>query len=608
MARKKAVSSPTPLLQKKAEALSFAQTLLLAGIIAIVAGLLYAPSSNFDYAFDDDVYTKLNKVSAEGLGRIGDIFGKGSVYGFSGENFGTYRPITLLSFALEKDPKQAFDPARSHKVNIFFYALCAFVLFATLLQLLPKLPWLISFFICLLFVVHPVHTEVVANVKSREEILALLFGLGSIWFLLRAKGPKQSLWILAAAASYTLSLLSKESTFPWILVFPMILWLFTARKWQTILWQSLVFLALALFFYYLRLFIFDPVPKGSGVTDNYINNFIMAGDTFGERLATSISVLGKYLALLFYPHPLRPDYSYAQVPITSWGDPKVYLSLIAYLAIGLGSVWLLIKRQKLGFGSAFFLLTLSTAALTPLMFRNVSALAERFLFTPSLGFCFVFVLGLYGIWMSVRPKAKAWPLYGLLGLICILGFVKTNQQIPVWQNNQTLFTYAAQVAPNSFRAHLNLAEVLRVKGEQTPPQNAQRQSLFQQSIASYERSLAIYDGEGNTWYNVGVCYQAMGQVNKAVNSFSKAIELQKQVGASANNLGVIYFQRKDYAQAQDYFRQAVEAEPNNPDHRVNLGASFENAGDLSSALTAYRKALQIQPNHQRAQQGINRIQ
>ncbi|MEL7534143.1 MAG: tetratricopeptide repeat protein [Bacteroidota bacterium] len=608
MARKKATPSPTPLLQKTAETLALSQLLLLAGMLALVAALLYAPSSNFDYAFDDDVYTKLNKVTNEGLGRMGDIFGKGSVYGFSDENFGTYRPITLLTFALEKDPQQAFDPGLSHKVNLFLYGLCAFVLFGTLLQLLPKLPWLISFFICLLFVVHPVHTEVVANVKSREEILALLFGLTSIWLLLKAAGSKQWLWLIAAGFSYTLSLLSKESTFPWVLVFPLVLWLFTDRNWKTILGQSLVFLGLAVFFYYLRLFIFDPIPKGSGVADNYINNFIMAGDTFGERLATAISVIGKYLSLLFFPHPLRPDYSYAQVPITTWGDPKVYLSLLAYLGIGFGSLWLIVKRKQWGFGMAFYLLTLSTAALTPLMFRNVSALAERFLFTPSLGFCFAFVLGLYGLWKSVRPKANALPLYAFLSLICIAGLVKTYQQIPVWQNNQTLFRYAAEVSPNSFRTHLNLAEVLRVGGEQTPPQNPQRQALFQQSIASYERSLAIYDGEGNTWYNLGVCYQSTGQLNQAVNAFNKAIALQKQLGPSANNLGVIYFQSGNFTQAQDYFRQAIEAEPNKPDHHVNLGASFENSGDLSSALTSYRKALQLQPNHQRAQEGIARIQ
>ncbi|MFK7921607.1 MAG: tetratricopeptide repeat protein [Bacteroidia bacterium] len=608
MARKKAVPSPTPLLQKNADTLSRAQALLIAGILALIAGLLYAPSSKFEYAFDDDVYTQLNKVSSEGLGRVGDIFGKGTVYGFSGENFGTYRPITLLSFALEKSPDQVFDPGRSHRVNIFLYALCAFVLFATLLQLLPQKPWMISFLITLLFVVHPVHTEVVANVKSREEILALLFGLASIWLLLGATGKRQWLCLVGSAAAYTLALLSKESTFPWVLVFPLVIWLFTERSLKSLLLQSSIFVALGLFFYYLRLFIFDPIPAGSGVSDTFINNFVMAGDTFGERLATMISVWGHYLGLLFYPHTLRPDYSFSQIPITNWSNPLVYLVLVAYTAIGLGAIWLVAKRQKLGFGLGFFLLTLSTAAITPLLFRNVSALAERFLFTPSLGFCFALVLGGYALWQSVRPQAKPWLYYGLIGLICLAGIIKSSQQIPVWQNNQTVFTHSAQVSPNSFRAHLNLAEVVRTQAEKTPPQNAQRKGIFQRSIASYERSLAIYAGEGNTWYNVGVCYQAIGQTNKAINAFNQALSLGKQKGASANNLGVIYFQSADYVRASNYFRQASEAEPNNPDHLVNLGSTYENSGDLSSALTAYRKALQLQPNHQRAQQGIARIQ
>lgn len=608
MGRKEAKSSPTPLLRQNAQSLRVAQILLIAGILAIIAGLLYAPTSSFDYAFDDDVYTKLNQVSSEGLGRIGDIFGKGSVYGFSGENFGTYRPITLLSFALEKSPDQDFDPGRSHRVNIFLYALCAFVLFGSLIKLLPEMPWMISFLITLLFVSHPVHTEVVANVKSREEILALMFSLGSIWLLMQAEGKKQWLWMLGAGLSFSLALLSKESSFPWVFVFPLVIWLFTKRSLKTLILQSLVFLALALFFYYLRLFIFDQVPKGSGVADTYINNFVMAGDTFGERLATMISVWGHYLGLLFYPHPLRPDYSYAQVPVSSWGNPLVYFSLLLYSTIGLWGTWLVAKRQKLGFGLWFYLLTLSTAAITPLLFRNVSALAERFLFSPSLGFCFALVLGGFLLWQRFRPQAKPWLFYALIGLFCVGGILKSNQQIPIWKNNQTVFTYAAKVSPNSFRSHLNLAEVLRVKGEQAPPQNPARASYLQQSIASYERSLAIYAGEGNTWYNVGVCYQGLGQVNKAINAFSQAVVLKKQLGPANNNLGVIYFQQKSYQQAANHFRLAVEADPNNPDHIVNLGSVYENSGDLSSALTAYRQALQIQPNHLRAQQGINRIQ
>ncbi|MEL6592945.1 MAG: hypothetical protein AAFQ68_22790, partial [Bacteroidota bacterium] len=474
MARKKATSKPTPFWQRSIQALREAQILLIAGLLALIAILLYVPTTRYEYTFDDDVYTLKNEVIQAGLQRIDDIFGKGTVYGFTGQNFGTYRPITLLSFALEKSKNKPFSPHKSHTINIFLYGLCAFVLMLCLSKMLSGLPWLISALICLLFVVHPVHTEVVANVKGREEILALLFGLTSIWLLFKAEGPKSWLWLTGAGISYSLALLSKENTLPWMLVFPMVLFLFTERSLRQRIGQSVIFIGLALFFYYLRLLIFDPIPPGTGVSDSFINNFVMGADTFGERLATIVRVLGHYLSLLVYPHPLRPDYAYNQVPISNWADPWVYVILSLYVAIALGGGWFLLKRHKAAFGPLFYLITLSIAALSPLLFRNVAALAERFLFTPSLGFCFGLVAGGYWLWQRYRVRKSPIPLYAIVGLMCVAGAIKTSQQLPIWQDNETLFTYTTEVAPNNFRAHLNLAEVFRTRAEATLPQNSQR--------------------------------------------------------------------------------------------------------------------------------------
>ena len=161
MAKKKARKTPTatPFLQQKVVELSAGRKWLLGAVIALVALILYAPSLDYGYTFDDDVYTNRNTVTSKGMEGMSDIFGKGSVYGFSGENFGTYRPLTLLSFALEKESRKPFQPRKSHWVNILLYALTVAVLWGLCLQLLPQLPWQVPYLCVLLFAVHPIHSE-----------------------------------------------------------------------------------------------------------------------------------------------------------------------------------------------------------------------------------------------------------------------------------------------------------------------------------------------------------------------------------------------------------------------------------------------------------------
>ena len=64
------------------------------------------------------------------------------------------------------------------------------------------------------------------------------------------------------------------------------------------------------------------------------------------------------------------------------------------------------------------------------------------------------------------------------------------------------FEYGVTVAPNSFRTHLNLAEIKRAKAEASQDQNI-RKSLFEKAIEHYRITLGIYGNNAVTWYNMG---------------------------------------------------------------------------------------------------------
>jgi hypothetical protein len=132
------------------------------------------------YSFDDN-FIENSQVKSNGLTAIKEIFT--SHYWQEKENTFGYRPLVRFTYYVEL---QLFGqtPAVSHLINILLYAITVLLLFNILKKLFPtneKLMWWIS----LLFALHPIHTEVVASLKNREEIFMLMFGLSGIWMALR---------------------------------------------------------------------------------------------------------------------------------------------------------------------------------------------------------------------------------------------------------------------------------------------------------------------------------------------------------------------------------------------------------------------------------------
>jgi len=122
-----------------------------------------------------------------------------------------YRPLTLLSFSLEKELYYN-DPSGSRLINILLYILILQTGFSILFRLFPGIHPFISAFIILLFACQPVHTQVVSSVKSRNELLVVLFGFASWkYFLPGSAGslPARRALMLSSFC-FLLSILSKE--------------------------------------------------------------------------------------------------------------------------------------------------------------------------------------------------------------------------------------------------------------------------------------------------------------------------------------------------------------------------------------------------------------
>src|ERR1039457_4932757 len=124
---KKPISKPQKFSsnQKKDRILSF--------IVFAFAFLLYANTLNHGYVLDDDVVYLKNKDVQAGISGIPSILHHSFIYGFTGHNDQSYRPVVLVIYAVEK---QFFgnNPHTGHFINILLFALSCVLLFRLMKQ------------------------------------------------------------------------------------------------------------------------------------------------------------------------------------------------------------------------------------------------------------------------------------------------------------------------------------------------------------------------------------------------------------------------------------------------------------------------------------------
>jgi hypothetical protein len=219
--------------------------------IFLVSFLLYASTINHGYTVDDGTVIENNKYTKQGIKAIGKILTTPYRSGFWDRNEGIYRPVSVVMFAIEYDLSSG-KPWLGHLINILLYAITCVLVFKLLLRIFQSYNVLIPLISTLLFAVHPIHTEVVANIKSRDEILSLLFALIAIVNLLNYIDKQKALSLVIAIFTFTISLFSKESSIAWVGIIPLILWTTTNLSVKEIAKKSLPFLGLAIIYLIVR--------------------------------------------------------------------------------------------------------------------------------------------------------------------------------------------------------------------------------------------------------------------------------------------------------------------------------------------------------------------
>jgi len=476
-------------------------------ILLALAFALYYIGLNYGYVLDDEMVYWKNEYVQKGFAGIRQIFSSDSFMGYFKEpkfllEGGRYRPLSLATFAMEVEIFGPNKPAAGHFFNVLLYGLTGLLIYRILLGLFPTRDggkWYTSlpFIASALYMLHPLHVECVANIKGRDEILALLGGLGALWATLKYFDTKGWWWLLLSGVSLLLGMFAKENALTFVVVIPLTVWFFTKVPLPQALRATLPLLAAAVIFIWARYEALGYWINPGKIANTDIMNNPFYGMTGQEETATIFLTLGWYLKLLFVPHPLTIDYYPYHVPKVSWSDWRALLGLVLNVGMGVWALWNIRKRSVPAYAILFYLLTLSIVSN---LFVSVGTfMNERFLYMPSLGFCILagwFFARKLPEWLKEKPDS-AYPL-GMIILAMIAGAYayRVVTRVPDWQSGFTLNRAAVRDSEGSARSHCFYATGLYEEKYVKEKNQEERKRLVTEMEYHIKRSLEINPNYG----------------------------------------------------------------------------------------------------------------
>jgi tetratricopeptide (TPR) repeat protein len=612
-------------------------------LLIVITLLVYGQVRQFDFIiYDDPLFVTTNINIQKGF--TWDSI----LWAFTNRVSGNWHPLTWLSFMLDYQ-LYGLSPGGYHLTNLFWHLLNVLLLFG-ILRAMTREIWP-SFFVAVLFAIHPLRVESVVWITERKDVLSSFFWLLAIWFYLRySRAPVLKNYI-PVIINMGLGLMAKPM--PVTLPFTLLLLDFwplqrghSWRSWIPLLREKipLIILALALVVFHMwgsvsvdmRL-LWDPKP-------------------LPLRIENAVISYVTYLYKFFCPVGLSIYYPYPDSGFHLW-QPAAALIILAGLS------WLAwCSRRRFPYALVGWLWFIGTLVPVIGVVQVVGhAMADRYTYVPLIGIFIILAWGIKDV-MSWRPSYRRVLIAVCVGMV-ITYAVLCYMQAGHWKNSVTLFQHDLSVRednslvhaclgaaflqqgdPNQAEMHLvraleikpNLPEAFNDLGtisirkgmyEEAVERFSQAIALnsdyaeahnnlamalaglnrFDEAVKHYEKAISLNPMSANALNNLGTVLAQQGRFEDAKPYFLKALAIQPNYEEAYNNLGLLYYQQRDYENSGKYFEEGLNRNSNNPRAYYFLGLIAAEQGRTREAADCFSQALRLDPGFQEAAESLRRV-
>lgn len=550
-------------------------------LILIIIGFIVYFNGLFNSFVWDDEEQVVNNVLVHSITNIPSFF-SGSTFntGGSGSLGGLYyKPMMSVSYSFIYSifGSNAFF---FHMLQLIIHITNTIFVFLIFNYFFKKFKngQLISFFLSLIFLIHPINTETVIYIASMQDVLFFFFGIFALWITITKKNSFFNLFLISFFV--LLSLLSKETGFVFIPIILTYLLFFKKEKFIS----NVIYISLVLFLYSFLRFV---------VAGIYLNKHGLSPITrisFLERIYNIPEIIIFYLKTFIYPLKLSiaQHWVIKSINFSEFYLP-LFLSIIFFILLIILAIYFKSKAKDLFKIYLFFLIWFILGlGLHLQIFPLDMTVAERWFYLPEIG-----LLGILGIVVQVFlmenqslevKKIKSILLILFIFLILFLS-IRTIIRNTNWKNGLALYSNDIKITQGSFDMENNLGvELFRV-------------GKYDEAKIHFENSTKIAPFWWTNWNNLGVMIEREKDYEKAINYYQKSIDNGKYYLAYENIAKLLFIQNKS-KEAKEFIEQSLRILPNNSNLWLILSYSEYRLGNKEKALQAAKNAFILLPSKQ----------
>jgi len=555
------------------------------GLLLLFLGLiLFGNSFNYEFCSDDQMIIAGNPAirNPNNIPHIWKAFNS--------------RSLTGWSFAVNYRMDQ-LKPFGYRLTNLLLHVGVSFLVYvlAGMMLQAPRGPGreltersgLIALLAALIFLLHPLQTQVVNFITQRTTSLAVLFYLTALICYVKFRTGKAVWSYVLAALAMLLGMFSKEM----IITLPLMLTLYECfffkhdrRDWLLVGLRLLPFYLLAALV---------PVLVSFDRPDSILSlKSQLVGRPFNwQYFWTEINVLRTYIRMMLLP--LHQSHHYNYPLAEGLRDGSVIFSLgVLGAVIGFAAVQFR-ARRILTFCVIWFFISVAPESLH-VCFVNKGVIYDHWVYLAMVGYAILMPVAAVYFLRELKAVVPIFILF--LVFLTALSYQRTR----VWESCVSLWQDAVTKAPNDYLPYINLGVA------------QSRRQQYEKAIDSYQRALDLYKGRdgrvvAQILVNLSAVFGRKGNYSREIEFAQKALDWDPNNSQACSNLSLAYLMVNELDKAWMYGEKAIALDRYNADAYNNLGVFYASQENYSKAAEYFRRALWANPGHQQALINFRRV-